>query len=147
MQLTHYTDYGLRVLMFLALQADDRLITITEISEHFTIPRNHLVKIVQRLGQLGYIQTVRGKGGGMRLGRPAEEIGVGSVVRDLESTLDIVDCSKPPCPLNGGCALKGILDEAQQAFLHSLDAYTLADLTPRPRALRQRLQWPARQSR
>ncbi len=142
MQLTHYTDYGLRVLMFLALQPDRALVTISEIAEHFEIPRNHLIKVVQRLGQLGYVATVRGKGGGLRLGMEPQDVVIGQVVRDMESTLDIVDCGKPPCPLQGDCTLKSILNQAKAAFLQALDQHTLAELTPQPDALRMLLHWP-----
>lgn len=141
MQLTHYTDYGLRVLMQLALQTDRSLITITEIADHFAIPRNHLVKVVQRLGHLGYVETVRGKGGGIRLGRPAADITIGQVVRDMESNMDIIDCDKPPCPLKSGCALKGMLNQAKQAFLDVLDRHTLAELTLHPAQLQTLLHW------
>lgn len=143
MQLTHYTDYGLRVLMFLALQTDRSLVTISEIADHFQIPRNHLIKVVQRLSQLGYVASVRGKGGGLRLGKEPDRVVIGQVVRDMESNLEIVDCSKPPCPLQGTCALKVILNEAQLAFLTALDQHTLAELTPHPDALRKLLHWPA----
>ena len=141
MQLTHYTDYSLRVLIFLTLQKDDRLVTINEIAEHFSIARNHLIKVVQRLGQLGYVQTVRGKGGGIRIGMAPEKIVIGAVVRDMEANLQIIDCSKPPCPLGGNCELKGILDEAIQAFLDVLSRYTLADLKKESHQIEKLLRW------
>ena len=141
MQLTHYTDYSLRVLIFLTLQKDDRLVTINEIAEHFSIARNHLIKVVQRLGQLGYVQTVRGKGGGIRIGMAPEKIIIGSVVRDMEANLQIIDCSKPPCPLVSHCALKGILNQAMAAFLQTLDQHTLAGLTLKPQQLKTLLDW------
>lgn len=144
MQLTHYTDYSLRVLIYLTLQEDDRLVTINEIAEHFSIARNHLIKVVQRLGQLGYVQTVRGKGGGIRLGKPPKAIGIGAVVRDMEANLEIIDCGKPPCPLAGNCDLKGILDEASQAFFAVLNRYTLADLQQQPQQIQQLLHWSSK---
>lgn len=147
MQLTHYTDYSLRVLIFLTLQEDERLVTINEIAEHFSIARNHLIKVVQRLGQLGYVQTVRGKGGGIRIGKAPAEIGIGAVVRDMEANLEIIDCSKPPCPLTGHCELKGILDEASQAFLTVLDRYTLAELKRQPQQIQQLLDWPPKNAK
>lgn len=140
MQLTHYTDYSLRVLLYLAIQPDQRLVTVGEIAEHFQIARNHLVKVANRLGQLGYVEAVRGKGGGLRLGKPAAAIVLGQVIRDMESQLEIIDCSKPPCPLAGGCALKGILDRAMDAFLEVLDGHTLAELSRRPAQLQELLQ-------
>lgn len=142
MQLTHYTDYGLRVLMLLALQPDRRLITISEVAGHFQIPRNHLVKVVQRLGQLGYVDTVRGKGGGLRLARDPADIVVGRVVRDMEARLEVVDCASPPCPVAGACALKSVFDQALAAFLAVLDHHTLTELTAHPKQLRDLLHWP-----
>lgn len=144
MQLTHYTDYSLRVLIFLTLQDDQRLVTINEIAEHFSIARNHLIKVVQRLGQLGYVKTVRGKGGGIRIGRPAETIVIGQVVRDMEANLEIINCNKPPCPLTGNCQLKGILNEASEAFFAVLARYTLAELKQQPQQIQNLLHWPPR---
>lgn len=141
MQLTHYTDYSLRVLIFLGLQKDGQRVTINDIATHFAIPRTHLMKVVQRLGQLGYVHTLRGKGGGLSLGMPAESIRLGAVVRDMEARLDIIDCTEPPCPLDGKCRLKSILDQATGAFLAVLDEYTLADLRTQPRRLHSLLQW------
>lgn len=141
MQLTHYTDYSLRVLIFLSLQKDGQRVTIGDIATHFAIPRTHLMKVVQRLGQLGYVQTLRGKGGGLRLGMSAGAIRLGAVVRDMEARLDIIDCAQPPCPLNNQCLLKSLLDEAAEAFLTVLDGYTLADLRTQPKRLQNLLRW------
>lgn len=146
MQLTHYTDYGLRVLIFLALQEDERRVTITDIAEQFDIPRNHLVKVVHRLGILNYIHTTRGKHGGIRLGHAADQIRIGDVVRHMESKLDIVDCQSPsPCPIKGQCQLKSILNQAGDAFLNVLDQYTIADLHQSPNQLKALLHWPQAQ--
>lgn len=141
MKLTRQTDYSLRVLIFLALQDDGQLVTISQITEHFEIPRNHLVKIVHRLGQMGFVRTVRGKGGGMQLGRAAPMIGIGEVVRDVEPTLEVVNCLEPRCPLVPVCFLKGVLGEARDAFLEVLDRYTLADLVRNPHSLQTLLHW------
>ncbi|MCW8935587.1 MAG: Rrf2 family transcriptional regulator [Gammaproteobacteria bacterium] len=142
MQLTHYTDYSLRVLIFLSLQDDEQRITITDIAEHFSIPRNHLVKVVHKLGVLKYIHTTRGKNGGIRIAKPASQIVIGSVVRQMEANLDIVNCQMPsPCPIQSGCKLKSILNLATQAFLDVLDQYTIADLNQKPEQLKQLLQW------
>jgi len=142
MQLTHYTDYSLRVLIFLSLQDDEQRITITDIAEHFAIPRNHLVKVVHRLGQLNYIDTTRGKNGGIRLAQPANQIGIGEVVRQMEATLDVVNCQSPsPCPIRSGCQLKSILDLATDAFLDVLDQYTVTDLNQKSAQLRKLLHW------
>ncbi|MBD3619392.1 MAG: Rrf2 family transcriptional regulator [Chromatiales bacterium] len=128
MQLTRYTDYSLRVLIFLAIQPPERRSTINEIAERFEISRNHLVKIVHRLGQLGYVRTIRGKGGGLCIGAEPGEINLGAVVRDTEATLDVINCTDPYCPVAPACRLKGVLNEARDAFLAVLDRYTLADL-------------------
>ncbi len=136
MQLTRYTDYSLRVLIFVALREEGDQATINEICDHFGMPRNHLIKVVQHLGQLGYLRTQRGKGGGLRLGKPAQEIVIGEVVSAMEPNLEIVDCTSPDCPLNGGCRLRSVLDEALGAFLDVLSRYTLADLITQPAHLR-----------
>ncbi len=139
MQLTRYTDYSLRVLIFVALREESSQATINEICDHFGMPRNHLIKVVQRLGRLGYLRTQRGKGGGLRLGKPAREIVVGDVVRAMEPNLDIADCTSPECPLLGGCQLRTVFDEALDAFLAVLSRYTLADLIRQPAQLRTML--------
>ncbi len=143
MQLTLYTDYSLRVLIYLGLYPD-RLVTINEIAESYNISRNHLVKVVHNLGLLGFIQTVRGKGGGMRLGHPPEEINIGAVVRATESNFDLVECfdmKKNTCPIEPACAIKGLLGEANARFLEVLDSYTLAPVlaaTPHLKVLLKR---------
>ena len=142
MQLTHYTDYALRVLIFLSLQEKQERTTIKDISEHFEIPRNHLVKVVHRLGQLNYIRTVRGKNGGISLGAHRNTLKIGDVVRNMEAKLEIVDCSSPTdCPIRHQCKLKKILNEARDAFLQVLDQYTLQDLLHRPDQLKSLLHW------
>lgn len=146
MQLTHYTDYGLRVLIFLSIQENEQRVTISEIAEHFKIPRNHLVKVVHRLGQLEFIHSTRGKNGGIVIGQPSDQIHIGDVVRKMESTLDIVNCESPsPCPLNPSCRLKSILQSAGDAFLNVLDQYTIADLQHAPGQLNVLLNWPTNQ--
>lgn len=140
MQLTRYTDYSLRVLIYVALREEGPQATINEICDHFSMPRNHLIKVVQRLGQLGFLRTQRGKGGGLRLGKPAAEIVVGDVVRAMEPNLDIVDCTSPDCPLMGGCRLRSAFDEAMDAFMDVLAGYTLADLVGHPAQLRRMLE-------
>ena len=133
MQLTRYTDYSLRVLIFLSLQKDEQRITITDIATHFYIPRNHLVKVVHKLGLLNYVHTTRGKNGGVRLGAPADKIRIGDIVQKMENTLDIVNCDAPsPCPLTPDCKLKSILYKATDAFIITLNQYTIADLQQSP---------------
>lgn len=136
MQLTRYTDYAFRMLIYLSLQPEEARVTINDIAEHFGIPRNHLIKVAHRLGQLGYIHASRGKGGGVALAVPSRKIGLGDVVRQMETQLELVNCHEPPCPITPQCKLKSVLDKARDAFLASLDEYTLADLRQRPAQLR-----------
>ena len=135
MRLTVYTDYALRVLMYLALK-EDRLATIAEIAESYDISRNHLMKVAHQLGVAGYVETVRGRGGGLRLAKPIEAIGLGEVVRYTEPDMAIVSCFEPvdaPCAIQPCCVLKRALKQARDAFLEVLDGYTLDDLV-QPRA-------------
>jgi Rrf2 family nitric oxide-sensitive transcriptional repressor len=130
LRLTVYTDYSLRVLMYLAVHSEP-LPTIAEIAGSYGVSRAHLMKVVYELGLAGYIETVRGKKGGLRLGRPAAEIGLGEVVRKTEPDLALVPCfesAKTACVLTPSCKLRSALYQAQAAFLEVLDRYTLADL-------------------
>lgn len=137
MQLTRYSDYSLRVLIYLAVDPD-RLATIDEIARSYGISRAHLMKVVHQLGLRGFIETVRGRGGGLRLARPADEIGVGEVVRATEENLALVECmdsraSASECAIESACGLRPVLREALAAFLGVLDRHTLADLVARRR--------------
>lgn len=130
MQLTRFTDYSLRVLIYLGLR-QDRLATINEIATTFGISENHLMKVVHRLGTQGYIETIRGKGGGMRLARHPESINIGEVVRHTEENMDLAECfgsGGSDCFLLPGCVLKTALTEARRSFLTTLDRYHLSDL-------------------
>lgn len=132
MQLTRFTDLSLRVLMYVAWQPDGKAATVGAMARAYGVPENHLVKVVHHLGKLQLLKNVRGRGGGVRLARAREEIRIGDVVRQTEPGFDLVDCNGPqPCPLRGACALKGVLDEARDAFLARLDVVTLADVTRR----------------
>lgn len=133
MRLTTYTDYTLRTLIYLAL-APERLVRIADIAEGYDISENHLMKVVHQLGIAGYIETIRGKNGGLRLARAPEAINLGDVVRRMEPDLDLVPCFNPAgtCRIRSICALKGILGEALDAFLDVLDRHTLADLAASP---------------
>lgn len=128
MQLTRYTDYGLRILIYLALLPEEKLASIDTISQTYDISRNNVNKIVHQLGREGIIETKRGKGGGFRLNQPASDINIGDLVVMLENTMLPVDCSSPVCRILPACKLKKIFHEAMQAFIDSLSAYTLADL-------------------
>ena len=141
MRLTVYSDYSLRLLMFLAIRPE-RLSTITEVAKAYGMSVNHLMKVAHQLGQAGYIETVRGRGGGMRLRRPADEIILGAVLRHTEPDMDIVPCFQPDnedCPLRRACSLKLALQRARQAFLAVLDEYSIGDLVAVPGPLRSLL--------
>jgi len=136
MRLSSYSDYALRILIYLAVQPD-KLPTIAEIAERYGISKNHLMKVAHQLGVGGYIDTVRGRGGGLRLGKPPEQIRLGEVVRFTEQDLAIVECMgmENTCLLTPACVLKGVLGEALQAFVAVLDDYTLADIVRQKRSL------------
>jgi Rrf2 family nitric oxide-sensitive transcriptional repressor len=139
MRLTVFSDYTLRVLMYLALDRT-RLATIPEIANAYGISENHLMKVVHQLARAGIVESVRGKGGGIRLARAPEEIRVGEIVRASEGNAPIVEClSGDPqaCRITSSCRLKGILANAFEALYDSLDDHTLADLVERPRVLKQ----------
>jgi Rrf2 family nitric oxide-sensitive transcriptional repressor len=131
MRLTLYTDYSLRVLLYLAFHAD-KIVTISELADFYKISRNHLVKVVHELGLSGYILTTRGKRGGIRLARLPEQIVIGEVVRHTEPDFDLLECLNPDvdqCVITNTCKLKSVLFTARGNFLGELDKYTLADLT------------------
>lgn len=129
MQLTRYTDYGLRILMYLSAAPEGHSASISEVCETFDISRNHVNKIVHQLGKEGFIITQRGKGGGFLLARSPAEIGIGDVVRKLEANLQPVDCEQPStCVLLSSCQLRGVLGDAMRAFMAELDGYVLADM-------------------
>ena len=130
MQLTQYTDYSLRILIALAINPGEWQ-TVTTVSKAYGISRNHLVKVVARLAERGYVETQRGKGGGMRLARAAAQIRLGSVVRDMEAELGVVECLEADgghCVITPACGLKGVLAEATRGFLAVLDRHSLDDL-------------------
>jgi len=135
MRLTTYTDYTLRTLMYLALNTG-RHATIADIAGTYRISETHLMKIVHRLGTTGDVATIRGRNGGLRLGRPAAAINLGAVVRRTEPDMELVACfgDLAPCAIGEACVLRSVLHEALTAFLAVLDRYTLADLiAPRQR--------------
>lgn len=130
MRLTLYTDYSLRVLMYLGTKETGELSTIQEISNRYNISKNHLTKVVHELGKMGLVATVRGRGGGIRLNVRPEEINVGELVRKTEDDFYLVECFRADgnqCILSSACKLKGALHEALAAYLAVLDKYTIAD--------------------
>ena len=126
MRLTRYSDYAIRVLLYLGSQPDDRLCSIGDIARSYGISQNHLMKVVNDLVNAGYLESVRGRFGGIRLARAPEAINIGEVVRHTEDGFDLVDCAS--CIIAPACGLTGVLHEALAAFMHVLDRYTLADL-------------------
>ncbi len=138
MQLTSFSDYALRLSIYLATDPG-RWISVREVSRAYGISRAHLVKVVQRLVELGAVEAMRGRSGGLRLARPAAEIRLGALVRATEPHLNLVECFDAPtngCPIAHACALKGILMQARDDFLSALDRHTVADLVARPAQLR-----------
>lgn len=130
MQLTVFTDYGFRTLMFLAGHPD-RLCSVKEISEVYGISRNHLVKVVHRLGLLGYVVTAKGKGGGIRLADTTRDLRLGDLVNALEPNMDLVECFNAEantCRITSSCQLKHYLFAARQVFIAELNRHTLKDI-------------------
>jgi Rrf2 family nitric oxide-sensitive transcriptional repressor len=125
MRLTRYTDYAMRVLLYLGAQPD-RVCSIGEIAKAYGISQNHLMKVAHDLGKAGYVEGVRGRSGGIRLAKPADRINVGAVVRRTEEGFELVECGS--CLIAPACGLTGVLAEALAAFMAVLDRYTLADL-------------------
>jgi len=131
MRFTRHTDYAIRMLMYLGLKRDGELGRIREIADSYGISENHLMKVAHRLGQAGFIETLRGRQGGLRLARDPASINLGDVVRRCEEDMALVECFDPAgntCPIAPVCALPAVLDEALSAFLAVLDRYTLADM-------------------
>ena len=134
MQLTMFSDLALRVLMY-THAAGDRLVTIDEITDAYKVSRAHLNKVVNALTRAGYLTAVRGRSGGIRLGKPAEEIGLGNVIRATEPDFALVECFSTgnQCVITKCCKLQVVLDDALQAFMTTLDQHTLATIALRPR--------------
>lgn len=144
MRLTQYTDFALRTLIYLAVDAGRRH-TIRDVAEAYGISRHHLTKVVQHLHHHGFVDAARGKGGGLTLARPAADIRVGDVFRKMETPSPLVECfdRNGDCAIQGNCGLARALREALQAFVTTLDAYTLEDLVDnRQRQLREILRIP-----
>jgi Rrf2 family nitric oxide-sensitive transcriptional repressor len=132
MRLTSFTDYSLRTLLYLAANRD-RLVTIQDIADLHVISKNHLMKVVYQLGLAGLVETVRGRNGGLRLGKEPKDINIGALVRSTETDFFMAECfdrATDTCPLTPNCKLKHTLNDATQAFLNVLDQQTLADMLP-----------------
>ncbi|WP_434778078.1 nitric oxide-sensing transcriptional repressor NsrR [Neisseria sp. Ec49-e6-T10] len=127
MQISTFTDYSIRVLIYLATLPKGELTQISHVSHLYNISRNHLVKVIHKLSQLGYIETIQGKNGGFRLNMSPENIHIGDVFRHLEP-LQLLNCDLAFCHISPACRLKGYLIDAKEAFLQELDQYTIQDL-------------------
>jgi Rrf2 family transcriptional regulator, nitric oxide-sensitive transcriptional repressor len=137
MRLTDYTDYSLRTLMYLGIHRD-RLVTIQDIADAYGISKSHLMKVVHQLGLAGLIETIRGRSGGLRLGKEPGEINIGAVVRRTEPDFKMVECfnhQHNECVLTHSCELAGALAQATKAYLTVLDGFTLADLLSKSASL------------
>jgi Rrf2 family nitric oxide-sensitive transcriptional repressor len=145
MKFTRFTDYALRVLIYLGLHSDSR-VTIREIAKSYDISRNHLMKVVSNLTRMGYLDARRGPGGGIALSRPATEISVADVIRDMEPDMSPVSCFGEPgfCVIKSNCRLRDVLKEAMSAYIETLERYTLHDLlSPRDKLI-ELLETPSR---
>ncbi|MGE6368006.1 RrF2 family transcriptional regulator [Planococcus kocurii] len=140
MRLTMYTDFSLRVLIYLGTKDPEKLTTIQEISDAYNISKNHLTKVTFELGKAGFIHTVRGRGGGIRLADLPQHINIGMVIRKMEDDFDLVECFNSAtnrCPISSICGLRGALGKALNAYLSVLDEYTLEDLMFNREGLRE----------
>jgi Rrf2 family nitric oxide-sensitive transcriptional repressor len=126
-QLTSFTDYGLRALIYMASLPDGQMTNITQVTEVYGVSRNHMVKIVNQLSHAGLVSAVRGKNGGIKLGKPASQILLGEVIRSMEP-LALVNCSGEACHITSACRLKQVLHTAVENFITELNQYSLADM-------------------
>ncbi|MED1202266.1 Rrf2 family transcriptional regulator [Heyndrickxia acidicola] len=143
MRLTNYTDYSLRVLIYLAAQEPSKLSNIKEIAETYGISKNHLMKVTHELGKMGVVETIRGRNGGIKLALAPKEINVGAIVRKTEDDFRLVECfdgNAESCLITPVCGLRHALNKALMAYLNVLDQYTLADLIKNPIAYRELFQ-------
>jgi len=133
MHLTKFTENSLRVLIYVSANGD-RKVNISEIAEKCAIPRNHLTKVIHTMALKGFISTSRGKGGGVGMAHPPDQLKVGEVIRAMEGTNEIINCETPKCPMTHMCELRSILRKGQEAFFSVMDDYTVADRinTPKP---------------
>lgn len=127
MQLTLFTDYSIRVLLYVSRQSG-HLVTIREISDYYGISMEHMRKVIHKLAKYGYLDSFRGKYGGVQLAKQPKEIKIGKVIMDMEEDMSIMNCEAQSCILDPDCSLKGALKKASSAFVQVLNEYTLADL-------------------
>lgn len=137
MQLNKFTDYALRLLIYVS-RARETPYTIAEIARDLQVSQNHLVKIVHFTAKQDWVMTARGKGGGIRLNPETLNLNLGQLVRVLQGSHPIVECNTPPCVLRSNCGLKGILDQALEQFYQSLDQYCLSEVLAQSRIMPER---------
>ena len=138
MQLSNFTDYSIRVLLYLSFLTDDERVTITQISEYYKISNNHLVKVVYNLSKFGYIETKQGKSGGIKLKIASKDINVGKLIRQVEQ-MELLNCQPSTCKISQFCLLKNYLLDAKEAFLKQLEQYTIYDLMVNENLLKNRI--------
>lgn len=136
MRLSLYTDFSLRLLVYLAGIKDGKPVSASKIAARYHVSAHHMHKVAQGLRKLGYVESVSGRYGGLKLAVPTETLRVGDVVAAMEGIGSMVDCRRGPCPLHGACSLKGALDRAEQGFLDELRKYTIADVVQGPTLIR-----------
>ncbi|MFC5474001.1 RrF2 family transcriptional regulator [Paraherbaspirillum soli] len=134
MQFTKFTDFGLRVLMYLAATPEQGVITVGELAQSFDIPKNHLNKVVNRMVKLGWVTATPGRNGGLRMAQAPQNLHLGDILSALEGHPSLVDCNKPPCVLRGNCHLKQVLDLGLAEFYASMNRHSLAELIQQPTA-------------
>jgi len=132
MQFTKFTDFGLRVLMYLAATPEQGVITVGELASQYDIPKNHLNKVVNRLVKLGWVSATPGRNGGLRMARAPASLQLGDILMALEGHKGLVDCEEPPCALRGSCHLKRVLDIGQREFYAGMNQHSLAELVMPP---------------
>lgn len=130
MQLTKFTDNALRVLIYLAANPDQK-VTVAALAEACNVPRNHLTKVIHTMALNGLVDTSRGKGGGVTMAKPANQLNVGDVVRAMEGMDELINCDIPKCPMGPKCDLRTLLRQGQNAFLDTMDTKTISDLVAR----------------
>ena len=136
MRLSLYTDFSLRLLVYLAATREGELVSAARVAAKYHVSPHHMRKVAQGLRRLGYVESVSGRRGGLRLAVPADSLRVGDVVAAMEGSGRLVDCHSGPCPLHGACLLKGALDRAERGFIDELRKYTVADVVRGPTLFR-----------
>jgi Rrf2 family nitric oxide-sensitive transcriptional repressor len=135
-RLSLYTDFSLRLLVYLAGVSNGKPVSAARIAARYKVSSHHMHKVAQGLRKLGYVESVSGRHGGLRLSVPADTLRIGKIVEAMEGHGKLVDCRRGPCPLNGGCQLKGALDQAERAFIDELNKHTIADVVRGPMQFR-----------